>query len=80
MFPRCWHISQGCKKSRETGCRGGYFFYGGALYFWVVSTELASCHFSGAKKFDMAPRLLADVCTPDMSTEIRDVALRETTA
>ena len=33
------------------------------LSLWVLNMELASCHASGAPNFEVAPRVLENLCT-----------------
>ena len=37
-------------------CRGELIFYCNALYWWVLSLELGSCHPSGTDIFEVAPK------------------------
>ena len=50
------HIIAGVYKSQVRGCPGDYSLYGGTQYLWAVSTELPSCHTSGAQNFVVALR------------------------
>jgi hypothetical protein len=40
--------------------------FGGFQYLWVLSIALASCHPSGIHNFNIAPRFLEYLCTPDV--------------
>jgi hypothetical protein len=56
---------QGCTNSTYWGHPDDYILYCGALYLCVPIVELSSCEPSGTQNFELAPRFLGNVCTPD---------------
>jgi hypothetical protein len=37
--------------------------YGGTQYLWALRTEIALCHPSGAKNFEVSPKYMENLCT-----------------
>ena len=58
----------GLHKSLASGRCNNKTSYGGAQYFWTLSTQLASCHPPGASKFEVGLIFLENVCTPGFHT------------
>jgi hypothetical protein len=53
-------------KSQVPGCSDNKILFSGAKYLWVLSTDLALCNPSNAQNFEVVPRVLENLCTPEL--------------